>query len=139
MSSGWEVYYVIFLSGAFALIFPLVLSLVSRFFAPRSVPRKPARSQKADPVQGRFLQTKFYLVFNASTLLLVMAFVLIPCVVTFQELLGEPGARELLQYGVFIILSVSILISIALLYAVRKGDLTWLSGKGRSGLGLDDQ
>jgi len=117
MTSGWEVYYVIFLSSALALSLPVALSLISSAGkAHRASPslHRPTRV-------GEKTNTRYFLGAVLSLPLVVMALILIPCV----GVLASRG-REGSGLAAFGILSISGLAALAVGYASRKGDLDWL-------------
>jgi NADH:ubiquinone oxidoreductase subunit 3 (subunit A) len=132
--SGWEVYYVVFLSALLALTVPLVLHLVSSAISERAT-RPPEHAQnegfsawaektrQAEPHDsiGRRINTRFFLGTNAALVLLTLGLMLIPCVGAFHEIRAELGGRALIS-----ILLLAGLSALALLYAARKGDLEWL-------------
>lgn len=77
-----------------------------------------------------FYRSRFYLVFNTSTLLLVLLFLLIPVVAVFSKL--EQLPQDDRTQALVLILIIAALTSAALFYAIRKGDLSWLSKKDDS-------
>jgi hypothetical protein len=130
--SGWEVYYVVFLSAVLALGIPLALRLISSVFTSKAParPSKPEdaafwkeKTRLAEPRDqiGAKINTRFFLGTNAGLLLLTLALVLIPCVGAFHVVQEGRSMRGLVS-----ILSLTGLSALALLYAVRKGDLDWL-------------
>jgi NADH:ubiquinone oxidoreductase subunit 3 (subunit A) len=133
MTSGWDVYYVVFLSALLALMFPGFLGLVSRLAGARQArrdessgeslaSRAPRESRTDLPSLGRRVNTRFFLGANVALALLTLAFVLVPCVGAIQE---DPanGASVAAASGIAF---VAVLAGVALLYAARKGDLDWL-------------
>jgi hypothetical protein len=127
MPSGWDVYYVVFLSAALALGIPAGLSALASLI--RSSPRSERRpdtlgAQEASRTLGegtgsaaelgRRLNTRFFRSINAALLLLSVGLVLIPCV-------SGAGDRSLIG-----ILSLASFGALGLFYAARKGDLDWL-------------
>src|SRR5436190_9027251 len=92
MPSGWDVYYVVFLSALLALGVPVALALASRFVSARSpFPGKQVRdlpgdglgarvaANADDTALGRRVNTRFFLGANAALVLITLALVLIPC------------------------------------------------------------
>jgi NADH:ubiquinone oxidoreductase subunit 3 (subunit A) len=118
MPSGWEVYYVMLLSAVFALCVPLTLRLISlliSFRGRRGEAEKTPPKESAIPL-GRKINTRFFLGANVALLLLAFGLALIPCVAASRD--GAGGAIS--------VLSLAGLAALGLLYAARKGDLTWL-------------
>lgn len=129
MPSGWDVYYVVFLSAVLALGIPLVLAAISYFVAPRAA----ASSKKEEPpyesapasarVQlGQRMNTRFFLAANAALILITLILVLIPCVGTLQAGNSQGGVLR----GLISIVTIAGFASLGLLYSSRKGDLGWL-------------
>jgi NADH:ubiquinone oxidoreductase subunit 3 (subunit A) len=131
MPSGWDVYYVVFLSALFALGIPAALSLVSRSLAARGAPRTAARAQDSPEAPaassvGRKLNTRFFLGANASLLLITLALVLIPCISGLQARPDGAQSAAGLRWVVASVVSLAVFASLGLFYASRKGDLDWL-------------
>src|SRR5690242_6120879 len=85
MPSGWDVYYVVFLSALLALAIPMTLAAISFFVSPQKTkqitPEKVlheelARSRLAD----HRVNTRFFLAANAALILMTLILILIPCV-----------------------------------------------------------
>jgi NADH:ubiquinone oxidoreductase subunit 3 (subunit A) len=133
MPSGWEVYYVVFLSAVLALGIPLILHLISSVLADR----KPSVSLSAQvdssagdsSAVGRKINTRFFLSANAALILIALALMLIPCVGALHA--GADHAAILRTLSA--ILVVAALAGLGLLYASRKGDLSWLKTFHRGG------
>lgn len=148
--SGWEFYYVVFLSALVALGIPLVLSAVSIILSRRAKrDRKEAATiaAQADPFQntsqtlaqipssaapkdadstlGRRINTRFFLSANASLILIALALVLIPYagVLTLRP---DGQNRALILRGLISVVSIAGFAALGLFYSARKGDLNWL-------------
>lgn len=134
MPSGWEVYYVVFLSATLALAIPLILWGLSHLF--RSGKKESNEQKKIhfsqeegiDPplfipppaVLGRRMNVRFFMAANAALLLITLGLVLIPCV-------GALAASPETGYvGIFVIISIASSAALGLLYSARKGNLAWL-------------
>jgi hypothetical protein len=106
------------LAGLLALLLPVALWLISRALSPRNTGAAAAVSliQSENPVAvGRKSNPRIFQALNASLVLILLALLMIPCVVTL------PG-----DFGLMCILSLSAIAGLALLYGVRKQDLDWL-------------
>lgn len=127
MASSWDSYYVVFLSAIFSLSIPALLALISFiFFSKHKRVQKKAppvdASSKNRTILGQRVNVRFFLAANASLVLMALALELIPCAITLQ------GAnQEGLLKGLIAILSLAIFSILGLLYAIRKGDMGWLS------------
>jgi hypothetical protein len=127
MPSGWDVYYVVFLSAVLALAIPAGLGLVSILMSGRGKRPGPSSATPVPPVRdesalGRRMNTRFFLSANAALALIALGLVVIPCAGTLQA--GETRAEVL--RGLVAIVSIAGFAAIGLLYAARKGDLDWL-------------
>lgn len=130
MPSGWDVYYVVFLSALLALGLPLVLRMISFFMA--RVSRRPAEVQLEEPQRaavadgaippGLRVNTRFFLGSNAALVLFTMMLALVPCVVVVKG----GGVGVVVSRAVMGVVFLSSLASAGLIYAARKGDLNWL-------------
>jgi hypothetical protein len=122
MPSGWDVYYVVFLSAVLALAIPGGLKLVSFFAGNRKQhAEEHARATEA-PSLGRRINTRFFLSANAMLIVITLALLLIPCVGALRL-----GIEKRDSHGSLIaIVSVAGFSALGLLYSGRKGDLSWL-------------
>ena len=144
--SGWETYYVVFLSAAVALGIPLILSVVSLVFGKRAresqsvdpvreiwdpsqttaqIPDLPAPSEPIEATLGRRINTRFFLSANAALILIALALVLVP----YASVLHAPASgagMPLLLRGLISVVSLALFAGLGLLYSARKGDLNWL-------------
>ncbi len=130
MPSGWDVYYVVFLSAALALGIPAGLSALAAWIRVRSqVPRHrvvtshSGAGTASEPKLARRLNTRFFRGANAALLLIAVGLILIPCVGLYQP---ERDARHEGGRALVGILSLAGFAALGLLYAARKGDLDWL-------------
>lgn len=128
--SGWNVYYIVVLAGAMALLVPCVLLLISRSLSERKAgAAKPVSLiESENPAAiGRRTNPRIFQALNASLVLVLLALLMIPCAVTVPA-----------SYGLVCIFSLSVIAGVALLYGVRKRDLDWLRtyrGMGDDGNG----
>ena len=135
MPSGWEVYYVVFLSAVLALAIPAILALVSAVIAqrgalPQDLPGSSLGVPEArDTALGRRINTRFFLSANAALILITLALVLVPYASTLQADVPKPTALR----GLISIVTIVAFSSLGLLYAARKGDLNWLRSYRRPG------
>jgi hypothetical protein len=144
MPSGWDVYYVVFLSALLALAVPAVLGMISSIFVPsrgvrggdsRPTPQVPGEDLGAavpavEPTAlGRRVNTRFFLGANAALILITLALALIPCVGTLQG----TSSHQVLFRGLIALVSIAALAGLGLLYSARKGDLDWLSSHREGG------
>jgi NADH:ubiquinone oxidoreductase subunit 3 (subunit A) len=126
MPSSWNVYYAVFLSAALGLGIPgglLLLSRVLRGGSPHAQDARPLLPNEANnkSILGSRINVRFFLAANASILLVALAFLLIPCVVSLQ------GDDRLIAFrSLLSIVCISLIASLALFYAFKKGDLDWL-------------
>lgn len=116
MPSSWDAYYVVLLSAGLALTFPLALSLASRIVGRR----KPAASRRATPEMAR-TNSRFFLAAHSALLLIALILLLVPAIGTLQE----NQNRRVFLGGFVLLLSLAALALVGLLYAVKKGDLSW--------------
>ncbi|MBY0469890.1 hypothetical protein K2X30_01895 [bacterium] len=140
MPSGWEVYYVVFLSAVLALAVPGALWLVSLLVRHRpkaespshqgsfgesmselQLQQKPAR-RSSDTAIGKKVNTRFFLGSNAALILVTLALILVPCV----GILKENPARSNALKGLICIGTIVGFAALGLLYSARKGDLDWV-------------
>jgi hypothetical protein len=121
MPSGWNVYYVVFLSALLALAIPALLGLISWVVAKKS-PRRTVSIGSAGPALGRRINTRFFLSANVALILVTLALVMIPCVGNLSKSASRAGVIQ----GLISILSISGFAALGLLYTARKGDLDWL-------------
>ena len=129
MPTGWDVYYLVFLSAVLALGIPASLTLISRLIKRKELPGAPTSDreypQPAPTLHaklGRRLNTRFFSGASAAVLLMAFGLLLIPC----AGLLKQGHGSEEATRALIAILSLAGFASLALLYSVRKGDLNWL-------------
>jgi NADH:ubiquinone oxidoreductase subunit 3 (subunit A) len=133
MPSGWDVYYIVFLSAFLGLGIPAALALISYLVSPQIKGRKQQNSQQfnavlADSLEpnrtelGQKINARFFLAANAALILITLMLVLIPCVGMLQ-----PGTdHEGLLRGLTAIVTIAGFAALGLLYSARKTDLGWL-------------
>lgn len=134
MSSGWEVYYVLFLSAAWALVFPLTLKMVSWILTrgERVPQQEEAIVRSGEPnlnLASNKMNTRFYLAVNSGSILIVLALALIPAVGAMGgwERSGlENIDKGTLLRGIIAVLSLAFFLSLGLFYSSKKGDLSWV-------------
>jgi hypothetical protein len=142
MTSGWDVYYVVFLSALLALAFPAFLGLVSRVVSGRRTSRVHGDLEPKFPGDtdltsvGRKVNTRFFLGTNAALALITLMLVLIPCVATIRPSAG--GDSETNGLAALGIVTLAGLSALGLFYSARKGDLDWLRSF-RSGQQTDER
>ena len=131
MPSGWDVYYIVFLSALLGLGIPAFVKAAALLLSLNVSPKNQAKKNdlRESPVQpglnqvnehsqlGRRINIRFFLGVNASFILIAMGMVILPCIGT----LHEKSVRGLIG-----IVSLAGFTAIGLFYASRKGDLTWL-------------
>ena len=139
MPSGWEIYYVVFLSAGLALGIPFVLWLLSRVFQwgidPAAWNSGNAGKDSRNPPENPLLKltenisslgaknnTRFFLAANVAVVLIALMIALIPSV----SALKARTAPVLILRGLGLIISTAGFAALGLLYAARKGDLGWL-------------
>jgi hypothetical protein len=131
MPSGWDVYYLVFLSAAMALLIPLGLGGISLLFFPSGRSRKrrlPSAELEAmqnyDPKDsvGNRVNVRFFLGVNAALVLIALVLGMIPTAAAIHQ---SADKGELLR-SLFALVSITGLASLGLLYSVTKGDLSWL-------------
>jgi hypothetical protein len=119
MPSGWDVYYIVFLAAGLALGIPFVLTLISFVVSPGR--KRPAIQPKPAGMLGRKINIRVFLGANAALVLIALILALVPCV---------PGSavtdETVLARSLIAIVSVAVFAAMGLLYAARKGDLSWL-------------
>ncbi|MGK5083598.1 hypothetical protein WDW37_09860 [Bdellovibrionota bacterium FG-1] len=122
MPSGWDVYYIVFLSAFLALGIPAALALVSYLVSPKNGAKTEAVEANRT-VLGQKINARFFLAANAALVLIALMLALVPCVGILQ-----PGTdHEGLLRGLVAIVSIAGFAALGLLYSVRKGDLSWLT------------
>jgi NADH:ubiquinone oxidoreductase subunit 3 (subunit A) len=133
MPSGWDVYYIVFLSAFLALGIPAVLALISYVVSPQIKGRKQQNTQGYNAVLadstdtnrtvlGQKMNVRFFLAANAALILITLMLTLIPCVGMLQ-----PGTdHEGLLRGLTAIVTIAGFAALGLLYSARKTDLGWL-------------
>ena len=136
MPSGWDDYYVVFLSAVLALLVPLILGLLSlvfsskRTFKPRTFESAAALSSETKvPMTRQRINTRFFLAANASLVLITLGLALIPCVGTLKSSTDGMG----LFRGLIAIVTITGFAALGLLYSARKGDLSWLRSYRKEG------
>ncbi len=124
MPSGWDVYYIVFLSAFLALLIPASLALASFLISSKYRGRKSVLfgNSGAPSIPALKINTRFFLAINAALILLALGLALVPCVGILQS--GIPRT-ELLR-GLISIVSLACFSALGLLYSARKGDLSWL-------------
>jgi NADH:ubiquinone oxidoreductase subunit 3 (subunit A) len=137
MPSGWEVYYVVFLSALLALGIPAALKLITLALSPRrdqegamrplSNGHARAYEEELQGALGRSelggkINTRFFLAVNAALVLVTLALVLIPCAATLQEGMD----RQVLIRSLVAVTTIAGFAALGLLYAAKKGDLSWI-------------
>lgn len=127
MTSSWDSYYVVFLSAILSLSIPMFLALISFIFFPkyRRVRKKGIpldTSAKNKTILGQRINVRFFIAANGALVLMALALELIPCAITLHQ-----NHREGLLKGLIAVVSLSVFSILGLLYAIRKGDLGWLS------------
>jgi hypothetical protein len=131
MPSGWDVYYIVFLSALLALGIPLVLTFVSRIVsraARKSSPDITGVASRSLPGAlndhlGQRMNARFFLGVNSTLALITLLLILIPCVGVIRN---ADGDREAALRSLFAVLSVAGFAGLGLLYCSRKGDLSWI-------------
>ena len=138
MPSGWDVYYIVFLSAFLALGIPAALAAVSYLVSPRIKGRKQQQlndfnadladsTQANQTVLGQKMNARFFLAANAALVLITLMLALIPCVGLLQ-----PGTdHEGLLRGLIAIVTIAGFAALGLLYSARKSDLGWLKSYNR--------
>jgi len=145
MPSGWDVYYLVFLSAAMALLIPIGLGGISLLFFPSGGLRKrrlpsadleAARNPQGSDTVGNRVNVRFFLGVNAALVLIALVLGTIPIAAAIHA--NED--RHQLLLTLFALVSIGGLASLGLLYSVAKGDLSWLksfqagpAGKDRDG------
>jgi NADH:ubiquinone oxidoreductase subunit 3 (subunit A) len=128
--SGWNVYYIVFLSGALSLAVPAVLAVFSFFASSPSSRASRSKEHPAPPAQNgestfdenptaasKRTNPRAFVALNSALSLITLSLLILPCVVNLQ-------ANALL--GLVCILSICLMASLGLLYGIRKKDLDWL-------------
>jgi len=127
MASSWDSYYVVFLSAILSLSIPMLLALISFFLFPKRKRNQSQRfpieaSAKNKTILGQRINVRFFIAANGSLVLMTLALALIPCAVTLQQDQSDGSLK-----GVLAVISLSVFSILGLLYAIRKGDMGWLS------------
>lgn len=133
MANNCESYYVVFLSAILSLGIPISLALLSFLIFKRRHPASHPMSEASKfashrSVLGERINIRFFLASNAALILIALALELIPCVITLHS-----ENREGLLKGLVAIITIAGVALLGLLYAVRKGDMGWLSAQQASG------
>lgn len=138
MPSGWDVYYIVFLSAFLALGIPAALAVVSYLISSQIKGRKQRtltdfNTVLSDATQanvtalGQKMNARFFLAANAALILITLMLALIPCVGMLQ-----PGTdHEGLLRGLIAIVTIAGFAALGLLYSARKSDLGWLKSFNR--------
>ena len=121
--SGWEIYYVVVLSAMLALGIPAALATLSFLFS-RSHKKRPKSRTNEELGEisglGNRINARFFMAANAALILVAMALVLVP-------LVGSVQPRGTALRSLLAVVSISSLAALGLLFALRKGDLSWLT------------
>ena len=129
MSSRWDQYFLIVLSALVAVIFPLLLSFMSRLFSSRMKPGIIDRSSLFPPrtTQPKLkkINLRFFTSVSLASVFLSLTLLLVPCVVTVRTLIEHGESKEAGRVLLSII-SVSGLLLLGVFYSVSKGDLNWI-------------
>jgi NADH:ubiquinone oxidoreductase subunit 3 (subunit A) len=122
--SGWNVYYIVFLSGALSLAVPAVLALFSYFASSKKTPQTKEVSPLAEipfdanpTAATKRTNPRAFVALNSALSLIAFSLLILPCVVNLRS-------NALL--GLVCILSTCLMASLGLLYGIRKKDLDWL-------------
>ena len=131
MPSGWDVYYLVFLAAAMALLIPLGLGGISLLFFPSGSTRKrrlpsadleAAKAPQGSDSVGNRVNVRFFLGVNAALVLIALVLGTIPTAVAIHSSADKAEAIR----NVFALVSIAGLTALGLLYSVIKGDLSWL-------------
>ena len=128
MPTGWDVYYIIFISALLGLGIPAFLKaatlLLSLKVSPKDQANKIELATLPVPPEnshlGRRINIRFFLGINASFILIAMGLVILPCIGTIHSNSGNASR------GLIGIVSLAAFTALGLFYASRKGDLTWM-------------
>jgi hypothetical protein len=138
MPSGWDVYYIVFLSAFLALGIPAALALVSYVVSPQIKGRKQRTlkdfnavladaTETNQTILGQKMNARFFLAANAALVLITLMLALIPCVGMLQPGTDHDG----LLRGLTAIVTIASFAALGLLYSARKSDLGWLKSFNR--------
>jgi NADH:ubiquinone oxidoreductase subunit 3 (subunit A) len=127
MTSSWDVYYIVFLSGILSLGIPAGLAIVSKMLSYHSIGVKPSQATKPTchanrTILGQRINVRFFLAVNAALVLITLVLALIPSATALQA-----QSADGLRVGLVSIVTISAFAALGLLYCVRKGDMGWLS------------
>ncbi len=134
MMSNWTAYYPVFLSAFLSLGIPIGLAGISFLFFQEKKTRKrqpilPLETYSAlktgqfnQTILGQRINIRFFLAVNASLMLMTLALELIPC----TAVLHSEKDADLWQCLLAIVTLAGFAV-LGLLYAVRKGDMSWLT------------
>src|SRR5262245_58707960 len=125
MESGWNTYALLFLAALLSLALPFVLAVLSRVFRASAPPPVHVATGRPWAERNRKTNTRFFQALNAGICLFALALLLVPSVGVLREL-SRSGERDLAFRGAIGVLLISIILVTGLLYAGRKGDLSWL-------------
>jgi len=127
MPAGWDTYYVVVLSAFLALGIPLTFwsfSLVLRRLGKRKLLVSELRtedSRRADLLAGR-MNSRFFWAASTAVLLFCLILLLIPCATLLR---AGNTPLYLVKRAMVVFLTFGGLGGLSLLYAVKKGDLSW--------------
>jgi hypothetical protein len=131
MPSGWDVYYLVFLSAAMALLIPIALGGISLLFFPtgttrtRRLPSADLEAAKEKPTQaslGSRVNIRFFLGINSALVLIALVLGAVPAATIIHSSADSGDTKR----GLFALISIAGLASLGLFYSVIKGDLSWL-------------
>jgi NADH:ubiquinone oxidoreductase subunit 3 (subunit A) len=135
-SSGWDTYYIVFLSAILALAVPALMSALSWALDLKGSPAPDKNREFQEKEATGLLErphgtldhrmnTRFFLAANAALVIITLALALVPCISTFapNAVAGSTGSSF---KGLIAVVSVATLAALGLLYSARKGDLSWL-------------
>ena len=126
MTTGWEVYYLVFLTGIISLVLPLALGVFS-FILTFKGKTKSGKAKVERPVKiyrDEKINTRFFLMINVASVLIALSLILIPISGVFQ--VGFADGSEDKRLWVLAVVSVAGFLALGLFYAARKGDLGWI-------------
>lgn len=128
MESGWEQYYILFLSALLALGVPFALLVISRLVV--RVTGRPFRSsgRAVGAEWPTRMNTRYFLAVKVASLLMSLTLILVPLVTAFRSL-KEEGLDS--GMATVLILSILLYLGLALFYAARKGDLGWIQSMAK--------
>jgi NADH:ubiquinone oxidoreductase subunit 3 (subunit A) len=132
VASGWEVYFVIFVSAVVAVVVPLLLGLAGRLLSYRGelerkidLPGADLQVRRpSDTHLGQRVNTRFFLGANLALIFVTLGLFLVP----YSGVVGKAGqiSDSVRLRGLVSVLTVLTFSFVGLIYASRKGDLDWL-------------